>query len=135
MDVVHPTILYDGHCALCSGAVQSILRIDNQGVFRFAPLQSAFAKTLLEKTELQLLGLDSIVVVDETGASIKSEGFFHIMKLVGWPYRALNLLKVFPLGLRDWVYDWIARNRYTAFGKHEACWIPREEWKGRFLAE
>ncbi len=130
-----PTILYDGHCALCSGAVQSILRLDDRGVFQFAPLQSAFAKTLLSEINLQVEGLDSIIAVDDSGAYIKSEAFFHIMKLIGWPYQALNLLKVFPLGFRDWIYDWVARNRYATFGKHDACWMPQKEWKGRFLGE
>ncbi|MFK8057082.1 MAG: thiol-disulfide oxidoreductase DCC family protein [Saprospiraceae bacterium] len=130
-----PTILYDGHCALCSGAVQSILRIDDRGVFQFAPLQSAYAKTLLANSDLDLESLDSIIAADESGIYIKSNAFFHIMKLVGWPYRALNLLKVFPLVVRDWVYDWVARNRYATFGKHDACWMPQKEWKGRFLEE
>ena len=130
-----PTILYDGHCALCSGAVQSILRMDDTGVFQFAPLQSAFAKTLLADTNLDVESLDSIIAADDTGVYIKSEAFFHIMKLVGWPYRALNVLRTFPLSFRDWVYDWVARNRYATFGKHDACWMPQKEWKGRFLGE
>lgn len=130
-----PTILYDGHCALCSGAVQTILRLDDQGVFQFAPLQSAFAKTLLAETTLDVASLDSIIAADDSGVYIKSEAFFHIMKLVGWPYRALNALRVFPLGFRDGVYDWVARNRYATFGKHDACWMPQKEWRGRFLGE
>ena len=132
---IRPTILYDGHCALCSGAVQTCLRLDDKGVFQFAPLQSAFAKTLLAQTDLDLEGLDSIIAVDDSGHYIKSEAFFHIMKLIGWPYRVLILLKIFPLGFRDLVYDWVARNRYATFGKHTACWMPQKEWKGRFVGE
>ena len=132
---IRPTILYDGHCALCSGAVQSILRIDDEAVFQFAPLQSAYAKTLISTTKLDVANIDSIIVSDSTGIYLKSEAFFRIMKLVGWPYRALNVLRIFPLSFRDWVYDWVARNRYATFGKHEACWMPQKEWKGRFLDE
>jgi predicted DCC family thiol-disulfide oxidoreductase YuxK len=31
------------------------------------------------------------------------------------------------------VYNFIARNRYRWFGKKDACWIPGEEWKEKFL--
>ena len=54
MHPLRPTILFDGHCALCSGAIQTILRMDDKGIFQFAPLQSAYAKTLLAHTDLDL---------------------------------------------------------------------------------
>jgi predicted DCC family thiol-disulfide oxidoreductase YuxK len=35
--------------------------------------------------------------------------------------------------VRDWLYDWIARNRYRWFGKREACMMPTPELRSRFL--
>jgi predicted DCC family thiol-disulfide oxidoreductase YuxK len=41
---------------------------------------------------------------------------------------------IIPKPLRDGLYDWVARNRYRWFGKkEEGCWLPRPEWKNRFL--
>ncbi len=142
-------ILYDGHCALCSGAVQSILRLDDEGVFRFAPLQSidsgkleqdapalaAFAKTQLDAAAVDPSKLDSIIVVDQHGTYQKSTAFFRIMRLLGWPYRTLTIFSLLPLRLRDGMYDWVARNRYRMFGKHDTCWLPKQEWRGRFVGE
>ncbi len=49
-----------------------------------------------------------------------------------------NLLAVFlavPEPLRDMIYDLIAQNRYQLFGKKEACMLPSEELRKRFLEQ
>jgi predicted DCC family thiol-disulfide oxidoreductase YuxK len=38
-----------------------------------------------------------------------------------------------PRPIRDAVYNLVARNRYRWFGKQEACWLPRPEWRHRFI--
>ena len=131
-----PTVYFDGHCALCSGFVQALLRRDRRGVLRFAPLQSAYAKTRLAAAGLDADALDSVVFVDAAGgAHVRSEAFFAITRALGAPYRYLGVLRVVPRGLRDAVYDLVARYRYRVVGRHEACWLPRPEWRGRFKGE
>ena len=41
--------------------------------------------------------------------------------------------KIVPLVIRDFIYDWIAKNRYCWFGKKEECMIPTPEMKARFV--
>ena len=131
-----PLVLFDGHCALCSGFVQRLLEADEQGVLRFAPLQSAFAKTRLDAAKVDTEGLDSVVFIDAAReAHVKSDAFFAIMRAIGGAYRYLGVLQVLPKGLRNGVYDLVARYRYRVFGQHEACWLPKPEWRGRFLGE
>lgn len=131
-----PLVLFDGHCALCSGFVQRLLERDHRGVLHFAPLQSAVAKTRLDAAGLDAEALDSVVFVDAGGrAHVKSDAFFAIMRTLGRAYRYLGVLQVLPKGLRDGVYDVVARYRYRVFGRHESCWLPRAEWRGRFLGE
>lgn len=43
-------------------------------------------------------------------------------------------LRVIPRSLRDWGYRLVARNRYRIFGRYEACPIPTEGTRSRFLA-
>jgi hypothetical protein len=38
-----------------------------------------------------------------------------------------------PRGLRDWLYDRVARNRYAWFGRDEACLLPTPELAARLL--
>ena len=135
MPTPRPTLLYDGNCALCSGAVQALLRIDDRAVFQFAPLQSGFADELLAGSGIDPAKLESLVVVDASGTYTKSDAFFRTMRLIGWPYRAINVFRVLPKGVRDGLYDFVARNRYRVFGKHESCWMPQAAWRGRFVGE
>jgi len=46
----------------------------------------------------------------------------------------MSIFFIIPTGIRNWVYDYIARNRYKWFGKKEACMIPTPELKARFMA-
>lgn len=130
-----PTIYYDGHCALCSGFVQAILELDEGGYWQFAPLQSAYAKTRLAPYGLDPGRLDTVVAEDGGRLYVKSDVALRVARRLGWPYRALGVVRVLPRGLRDAVYDAVARVRYRVFGRHESCWLPRAEWRGRFLGE
>ncbi len=42
------------------------------------------------------------------------------------------IAKIFPLAFRDMVYDWIAKNRFTWFGK-TSCLLLTNEMKERIL--
>jgi predicted DCC family thiol-disulfide oxidoreductase YuxK len=38
-----------------------------------------------------------------------------------------------PPFIRNWVYDFIAKNRYKWYGKQDSCIIPDENLAKRFL--
>ncbi|MBY6269594.1 MAG: thiol-disulfide oxidoreductase, partial [Parageobacillus thermoglucosidasius] len=57
---MHPIILFDGVCSLCSASVQFIIARDPHAVFRFASLQSETGKALREKFGIP--AMDSLVV-------------------------------------------------------------------------
>ena len=128
-----PTLYYDGHCGLCSGLVQALLRLDDRAVLRFAPLQSAFAKTRLARHGLDPEALATVVLEAGGRAYVRSDAALRALALLGWPYRAAAALRVLPQGLRDGVYDWVARHRYRVFGQHATCWLPRAGWADRFV--
>ncbi|MGO9086057.1 MAG: thiol-disulfide oxidoreductase DCC family protein [Candidatus Sulfotelmatobacter sp.] len=43
------------------------------------------------------------------------------------------LLQVVPRRLRDWGYGLVARHRYRVFGRYDACPLPSEDTRSRFL--
>lgn len=49
-----------------------------------------------------------------------------------WRVTAM-FLQVIPRALREWGYKMVARNRYRIFGRYEACPVPSQDTRDRFL--
>ena len=98
-------IYYDSHCALCHGAVQFILKVDRNSVFRFAPLSQ------LENRH-QFNFPDSLVLEKNGKYFFEGKAVLEILKKIGWQWRLLGtLLNLFPLVILDQAYRFIANNR------------------------
>jgi predicted DCC family thiol-disulfide oxidoreductase YuxK len=129
------TLFYDGHCALCHGTVQFVLERDRTGAaFRFAPLQG---ETFQAQVPLeQRAGLpDSIVIRTADGSLLaRSDAVVRILQRLGGGWKiSASILAAIPRGLRDAVYDFVARVRYRVFGKrNDLCPIVPPELRGRF---
>lgn len=127
-------ILFDGHCNLCSGVVQFLIKNDHHDVFRYASLQSETGISILQHIGLDPKTTDSIVLyVPNVAYYIKSDAAFEIATHLSIFYQLVGILKIFPKKLRDLVYDFIAKNRYNWFGKTESCMMPNPEILSKFL--
>lgn len=127
-------ILFDGVCNVCNGFVQFIVKRDKEDLFRFASLQSEIAQKLLSERKIDTRKIDSVVLIEpEVAYYLKSDAALEIGKeLKG--YRTLSkIFELIPKTLRNIVYDLIARNRYSWFGKKDECMIPTPEIKSKFL--
>lgn len=134
MSANHPILFFDGHCNLCSGAVQWFLKRDKRGVLRFASLQSDLARELLLPAGVDPAQLDSLVLYHNGRAYTHSEGALQAGQLLGGWYAPVAAVgRWFPGFVRDGIYGFIARNRYRWFGRSEACWLPTPEWRARFV--
>ena len=51
----------------------------------------------------------------------------------GGIWRITSLAFLFPKVFRDFIYDFIAKNRYNWFGKKDNCMIPTTALKAKFL--
>jgi len=127
-------ILFDGVCNLCNEAIQVIIKKDKKKIFRYASLQSEIGKQLLKERNINSGKIDSIILIDPNVAFyIKSTAALEISKKMSGLYPVFSIFLILPTKLRDWVYDFIARNRYRWFGKKDACIIPTPELKALFL--
>lgn len=134
METTHPILFFDGHCNLCSGSVQWFLKRDKKGLLRFASLQSDLATELLPQAGVDPSTLSSLMLYENGKASTQSSGALRAGLLLGGGYRLLARVGlIFPSFIRDGIYKFIARNRYRWFGRSETCWLPRPEWKARFV--
>lgn len=128
-------ILFDGVCNLCNSSVVYVIKHDKNDVFRFAPLQSDVGKAIIEKYHIDTSKTDSILLYSEaSGLKIKSTAAIAIASKLGFPRNILSAFLVLPAFIRNWFYDFIARNRYKWYGKKDACMIPTPELKSKFLS-
>lgn len=129
----HPVILFDGVCNLCHGAIRFLVRHDESGVFRFAPLDSSVGRALLDAYGLPTEDHDSFVLLDGDGAHRKSTAALRVARRLDPPWNLAWVLRVVPRRLRDAGYDLVAEYRYDVFGRKDACEVPEPEIRDRFL--
>lgn len=126
-------ILFDGVCNLCNRSVQLIIKNDKKDLFRFAPLQSDVGLQIVNERGIDTENLESVILI-EPGVAYYTQSTAAIeiakdLKGYGW----LKYFRPVPKGIRDWIYERIANNRYKWFGKKESCMIPTPELQALFL--
>jgi predicted DCC family thiol-disulfide oxidoreductase YuxK len=108
MNPLRPTVLYDGDCNFCMGAIALIQRYDQAGQFRCLRLDSLEAAPLLAAGGSDC---ETLHLFDAAGHHERSTAVLHIARGLGWPWSLLWLLRFVPRRLRDAVYDSVARRR------------------------
>jgi len=133
MHTSHKIILFDGVCNLCNASVNFVIQRDKNDVFRFAALQSDIGKKNISEFNINPLDTDSIILIDGNKCYIKSTAALYITKSLSGAYPLLFGFIIVPRFIRNWVYDYVAKNRYKWYGKKESCMIPTKELKEKFL--
>jgi predicted DCC family thiol-disulfide oxidoreductase YuxK len=126
-------VLFDGLCNFCDASVSFMIENDPAGRFRFAASQSDAGIAAARAAGRDPATIASIVLIDGAGFHERSDAALRIAAGLRFPWRALAVLAVIPRGLRDGVYDVIARNRYRWFGRRERCTLPTPAVRARFL--
>jgi len=129
-----PVVFYDGWCNLCDSAVAFLLRRDPRAAFRFAAQQSLAASERLAGYGAGDLRGETLVLFDRGRCLTRSEALLAIVERLPPPWPLLTALRVFPRGLRDRAYDFVARNRSRWFGRPKACMTALAGYSDRFLA-
>ncbi|MEQ1723449.1 MAG: DCC1-like thiol-disulfide oxidoreductase family protein [Pseudobdellovibrio sp.] len=124
-------IFFDGICLLCNSFVNYVFNNDNKHQFKYSALQSKTAFDLLPQSDLKL---DSIVYFEDNKTYKRSTAVLRIMFHLGgaWPLISVTLA-IIPTPIRDFIYNFVAKNRYQVFGKSETCRLPTPEEKQYFL--
>lgn len=128
-----PVIVFDGVCALCSRWVRFLLRFDTRGRYRFAAMQGAQGRALLQAHGLDPEGPTSFLLLDAGRAWTDTDAIIRVLTGLGGAWRLLGVLRGLPRRLRDPAYRALARNRYRWFGRHDTCFLPTPEQAVRFL--
>jgi predicted DCC family thiol-disulfide oxidoreductase YuxK len=128
-------VIFDGVCNLCARSVQFILRHESRPQFMFSPLQSAAGARLLTAHGFPAANVESFVLVSDGKVYTRSTAALRIARHFKGAWQLLRVLWLIPLPLRDLAYDFVARNRYSWFGKADSCMVPSPELSARFMYE
>lgn len=135
MDENKVLILFDGVCNLCNKSVQYIIKHDKTNQFLFAPLQGVAGKQIIAKYGIDTNKIDSIIVYDAGSQTVKfkSNAALFVASKMNFPFTLTRLFYMVPTFIRNWIYDFIAQNRYRWFGKNSTCMVPTPELESKFL--
>ena len=126
-------VIFDGVCNLCNGTVQFIIKRDRNKKFSFITCQSPIGKDMLMQAGLPAGDQSTVVYLREGVPYLKSMAVLKILRDLGRGWSLLYILVVIPPFLRDFIYNFIAKNRYSFFGRSKSCRVPNSETMDRFL--
>lgn len=128
-----PIIVFDGHCVLCSGFANFVIRHDTSQKLRLLAAQSELGEALYAHFGLKPDDYSTNLLIEKDRVRVKSDGTIAMFAYLGWPWKALNIGRILPRAVADFIYNIIARNRLKWFGRQELCYLPSAEDKSRFL--
>ena len=129
----HPIILFDGVCNFCNYWVNFAIKRDPKKKLLFAPLQGERAQLLTKQFNISTTNLSTVIVIEKGKVYTQSSAALRLARHLKGGWKLFYGLMVFPKFIRDAVYNIISRNRYKWYGKKDACMVPTQELKERFL--
>jgi len=127
-------LFFDGLCNLCVGSIQFVLKHEKKSdsELKFSSLQSNFG--ISKRKELTIPeSVDSLVLLKGGQVYYYSSAALRLTSFMGGFWPLLKVLLIIPPFLRDSVYRFIAKHRYSWFGEREICWLPTPELESRFI--
>ena len=127
-------VVFDTDCVLCSRWASFLLRHERDQRMIFVSAWSSTGLTLATTHALSRADLHLTYLVIENGRPLThSAAALALLRRLKAPWRWLGTLAVVPKPLRDRLYSWVARNRYTWFGHKDRCFVPPAGVQQRFV--
>ena len=124
-------VIVDGVCCMCSKFTRFVAHFNPEARFMWA--QHEAAKKVLNSEKIDD-GMDRITVIRKGRTTRGSDAFIQILLTMNMFFKLLGaILWLVPKFAREYVYDKVAANRYSFFGKTDACKIASPEMKAKFL--
>lgn len=126
-------ILFDAQCKLCSVWSNFIIAHDPTIKFKLCSVQSPAGQTLLAQFGFSTTDFTSMIYIEAQKPYTRSQAVFRVFSQLGYPWKLLSVFKLLPRKLTDWLYNKVAKNRYTLFGKYQYCRIPQQKDEEHYL--
>ena len=132
-EAVPSVIFFDGVCNLCNESIQFVIKNDTGHYFHFAPLQSRAGEDILRRLGKSREHFEAIILTKGNKVYEKSSAALLIAAGLDFPWPLFSIFLIVPRPIRNGVYDFIARHRYSWFGKQNTCMVPTPELESLFL--
>jgi len=119
----HPILFFDGVCNLCNATIQWIIKNDPNHIFRFTTLQDHISSE----------NYNSVLALYQGKKYEESEVVLLVLQQLNKYWLLRKLAHFTPKRIADRIYQWVANNRYSWFGKKDHCMLPSEEIKKLFV--
>jgi predicted DCC family thiol-disulfide oxidoreductase YuxK len=133
--ILESILLFDGHCSLCNGAVDFVLKRDTRKKLLLASIQGSAGQGVLKKHHLPPSYLDTLVLVEQGKVYLGSTAALRVARLLGGGWPLFYGFIIIPKGIRDRIYQWISEHRYQWFGRKANCRMPTASESEHFLKE
>ncbi len=110
-----PILFYDGDCPLCNRVVTFILNHEKDSKILFSALDTAAANEFLSKHPLYKREEDTVYFFDGDQLYSKSTAVLKLLPFLKGYLLMLRLGWLLPKGLRDKMYDEVAKRRQRIF--------------------
>jgi predicted DCC family thiol-disulfide oxidoreductase YuxK len=130
-----PVVIFDGTCGFCSRLVVFALTHDARGELVFTSNTSPYGVRLLNTWKLGELSRDTLIVIAEGRAFIRSDAAVYIAQHLRAPYSYGSLLRYIPLPVRDFGYKVVAAVRHRLTRNEDACALLPPEQQARIISD
>lgn len=125
-------VFFDSECNFCNYWVQFILKYDKNKIFKFASLQSDFAKNHFAAFNINPSLLNTLYYSGNGKNYKKSTAVLKIANKLSGFFRIFLVFYLIPRFLRDIIYDFIAKHRRKLLKNNQQCLVPDADTRKRF---
>lgn len=111
MSSKQPILFFDGDCPLCNRVVRFILNHEQEEQILFSSLSAEASKNWKANNTNFQMPEDSVYFFDGIRLHSKSTAVLQLIPFLQWYCRLLYVGWLFPKGLRDTVYNFVAKRR------------------------
>lgn len=130
-EVPENIVFYDGDCGFCNRSVNYVLKHDKTKSIHYAALQAEITKDIFLKNVWPEADLSTFYLMQNGVLYQKSKAAFKVLKFFPWYMQWLHIFRIVPIGIRDWVYDQVAKRRRKISKGY--CVMPNEREMKLFL--
>jgi predicted DCC family thiol-disulfide oxidoreductase YuxK len=112
MNKKKPVLLIDDECVFCNKTVNFIIDKGGEGKFNFLSIHSEEGKKKINEHGLPDEYTESVVLIRENEVYLKSDAALEVSAELEGVYKTLAWFRFIPQGIRDRVYDLVAKHRH-----------------------